>query len=218
MAQNINSGSIVLGRFVWELDGHHIYICRQFRISPRPAGSTTLEAAVLLDHQFGPFFCSVVAAAWEYLGCWCRCQSPAWDESPDEMAFDGPYDPWGSDDPLPGQVAGLLTLKTNRPRPARTGRIFLPPADETANDNGQPSAAYLDAMQLVADWLPLTHQEVLPGFGSPLGATAAVWKSGNSALSVVTGVTVHTRWATQRRRSGTAGSVGFPTEPSPGVE
>jgi len=218
MAQPIVNGSIVLGRFVWEKEGHHAFVCRRFRISPRPAGSTTLDAAVLLDHQFAPLLCSCVAAAWNYIGVWCRCLLPTWDGSPDETWNDGPYAPFGSGDPLPGQVAGLLTLKTATVPKPRTGHIYLPPPDESGNDAGVPSAGYMAALSTLATWLESTHQEIIPGFFTPLGARAAVWSFGSSVGSEVVEVTPSVLWATQGRRSGTKKTVGSPTEPGPGVE
>jgi len=218
MAQILTNGNIVLGRFVWEKDGHHIYVCRRFQLSPRPNGMNTLHAAEVLDHQFGPVLCSLVCDAWNYLGCWCRRLLPAWDGSPDENWTDGPYPTWGSGEPLPPQVSGLLTLYNSVVPPRRPGHIYLPPADESANDNGVPSAAYLAAMNIAAAWLQTTHTEIPSGLLSPAGFRAVVWTAGSLVGIQVNNVLVSEMWATQRRRSGIQKTVGPPTEPSEGVE
>lgn len=218
MAQGIVAGSAVLGRFVWEKDGHHVYICRKFRVSPRPPGANTLAMAELLDRQYGPYLCSMVASAWNYLGCWCRCLLPTWDGSDDEVSFNGPYAPWGTADPLPAQVAGLIFLRTAAVPAIHIGRMYLPPADETANFDGKPTATYLAALANLAAWMEVPHQQVIAPHSTPLGATPIVWSSGSTFSRIVVSCSAGALWATQRRRAGTQKMVGQPFQPGPGVE
>jgi len=217
MGQPLTTGSIVLGRFVWERDGQHAYVIKHFRLSPRPVGFDTAGMAWLLDNQFAPSLCACAASAWNYLGTWCRRVIPAWDGSPDDTVNNGPYAAWDTDDPLPPQTCGLILLESASPFQSQPGRIFLPSATESANNAGVPSAAYLTTLQAAAATFSTTQTSLVPGFGTAAGATPHLNGSSPSTTLAITAATAQPFWATQRRRSGTSKTTPPPFEPGPGV-
>lgn len=103
-------------------------------------------------------------------------------------------------EPLPSQVAGLITLRTGLAGRANRGRKYFPFAGETANlTGGVPSAAYLLSL---GDAVTAYSADVLAGT-PPVSALLHCYilrKSDLHAVRVTTG-TVRPNWATQRRRS-----------------
>lgn len=104
-------------------------------------------------------------------------------------------------DILPRQSSGLISFATNLAGPSYRGRAYAPFPSEASNDpGGVPSAAYIGALQNLAN--VLVGVMVVNG---PNGAQLSpiLWHRGAPAqpsFTAVTSTTVRSKWATQRRR------------------
>lgn len=98
-------------------------------------------------------------------------------------------------DPLPNQVAAVLTLVTNEPGRSKRGRIYVPPAGESSSQGSGPDTAYLDAMQNFGN-LALNVAEELDTGAFRLG----VWSRKLSVLTFVAAANPQPVWGVIRKR------------------
>jgi hypothetical protein len=102
-------------------------------------------------------------------------------------------------EPLPKQVAGVITLRTNFAGRGFRGRAYVPFAGEDSNGpTSQPVPAYIANLALLAI-------ELLASVGTGIGANTAtldpvLWKRKTASTVPLTSSRSNTRWGTQRRR------------------
>jgi len=100
-------------------------------------------------------------------------------------------------DPLPPQVAGVITLRTPTLGRRGRGRLYLPPTGESYNTGGQPSAGYKSGAIGVMDLIyamstaNASYAEWLWG----------VWSTADQAFRIITSYSPRVLWGTQRGRT-----------------
>ena len=116
-------------------------------------------------------------------------------------------------DPLPFQVAGIATKKTNLPGKSFRGRVYLPFPSEASNDvDGNPTMGYgtlaqtfLAAVQL--SYIISATPPAPPGDNASF--TPCVWSRKLLQGTFTIAHAFKDKWATQRRR----GDFGKPNTP-----
>jgi len=106
---------------------------------------------------------------------------------------------------LPGQIAGLISRRTNVAGKSARGRLYVPwPTEGDNTPDGLPSAQYGNRVALLSDDLlaPVT----IVGGADQQTFYPTVWSRKLRQGNVVTKMVLPLRWATQRRR----GSFGAP--------
>lgn len=113
-------------------------------------------------------------------------------------------------DILPGQTAGLISLRTAFAGRSFRGRAYIPfPSESDSQPSGVPSAAYMTSLAAIADIL-VQDQE----FGDPANPATArpvIWSRKDTVPNDITGAVTRNGWATQRRRGffGRANAASF---------
>jgi len=104
------------------------------------------------------------------------------------------------DDLLTRQVAGVIRLKTALGGRSGRGRAYIPFATELFNsDVGEPTGAYLTALQGVAN--VLDDDLVITVAGRSATLVAGVYSKKLNSFNPITSFELRTHWGTQRRRS-----------------
>lgn len=105
---------------------------------------------------------------------------------------------------LPRQTCGLGSFQSNLPGPANRGRIYFPfPAAEGGESFGKPTALYVTNIGIIA--AELATGLALSDSGRTATLVRVIRHKGSATVVApfpthVTGSTVATKWATQRRR------------------
>jgi hypothetical protein len=103
------------------------------------------------------------------------------------------------EDPLPKQVAGIITLRTFATGSAGRGRVYVPfPAESDNTATGVPQTTYIIRGIALASVFIGPHT-VTAGGGS-LVITGVIFHRGGGPATEIIGQTVQRRWGTQRRR------------------
>lgn len=102
-------------------------------------------------------------------------------------------------DALPGQVAGLISLRTNFAGRSGRGRVYIPFPTEAQNDvDGEPTLAYIGNAQNLA--AVLAQSWTLVAGTDSTTFQPIVWNRKLAQYTIITSSIVRTKWATQRRR------------------
>jgi hypothetical protein len=112
-------------------------------------------------------------------------------------------------DPLPTQVAGVITLRTANATRKGRGRLYLPfPAEIDNGNDALPSTQYLDNAAGIRNLL-IAQRVVTVGLGSVTLDPQIFHRIGMPDSDTILQGIVQKRWGTQRRR----GSYGAPNLP-----
>lgn len=102
-------------------------------------------------------------------------------------------------DKLPGQVAGIITLRTNQPGPRRRGRFYCSfPAEASSDVTGVPVEPYIAAAATLGGRL-LTSLSVVAG-GGPATLSPVIYSRAGAITTQLLAIQVRSVWGTQRRR------------------
>lgn len=102
---------------------------------------------------------------------------------------------------LSSQTAGLIKLTTEDAGRAGRGRLYVPfPAEEDNTDEGKPSGGYKDSMDDLGAEMVTTFT-VDPTMADPTLMTPVLFSLASGGHKFLTGRSVRSDWATQRRRS-----------------
>lgn len=102
-------------------------------------------------------------------------------------------------DPLPKQIAGLLSWKTIFAGPGFRGRTYVPFPPEQQNDpDGTPSANYL--VNLATLSVQIRAGGLVVGGGGSSTLAFGIYKRQQQAFNGVVDQIIRPMWATQRRR------------------
>ncbi len=102
-------------------------------------------------------------------------------------------------DPLPKQIAGMITLRTALPGRANRGRMYVPFPAEAHNDaDTTPTAPYMVLLGNLG--MVVWSDSVAGGGANTQTMSPGVYHRALGTLTRLTTYTTRDRWATQRRR------------------
>lgn len=196
---NLTMSSIIVTRFICQ-DPDQEQVSDQKRnwIVTALTGSVTWAAAVgAIDAAVGPFLGPCLNDHALYLGTLLRQQSPTVTDGW-AIANASPVTGTGGANRMPGQVCGLIRLKTGGYGRRYEGRFYVPFPATDANVNGEVSAGYSSDMGDLGAWL--TAPITITSGGSATLTPVLVPSSGAIASLPWTTYVVPGVFATQRRR------------------
>lgn len=157
------------------------------------------DTAAAFDATFAPLYKPAMTAAAFYFGVRAQIILPA----PRKVAVVAALLTGAGTDlsgPLPEQVSGLISLRTNTAGRGGRGRLYPPfPAIDAVDDpNAKPTGAYTALLQAIAN----VHQTPFLVTAGAANATLVpvLLKRSTGATTPVTGAFATGLWATQRRR------------------
>jgi hypothetical protein len=181
---------------------------RHYRVqSIRGTGPLDTEVAANIDALVAPAYKSLLTTQTTYRGVSAQ---KVWPLPPQLPAFTlanlGAGNVTG--EALPGQLAGLIRLKTDFAGPRYRGRLYFPfPSELASETTGIPTAAYVTGLQLLANDLNLVRDIGNATNGGIFVPT--IWSKKFKTTADVRYVSVPQRWATMRSR----GNFGDPNAP-----
>lgn len=102
-------------------------------------------------------------------------------------------------DPLPGQVAGLISLRTAFSGRRFRGRAYIPfPAEEHNDSDSTPTGFYLTNLTTLAQ--AMVNPIGITDGGATESYVPAVYHKEDGTATFITSAVVNDGWATQRRR------------------
>lgn len=169
--------------------------------------ATDEDFATQMNTLLAPLYKPVLNAHAEYRGTQVQIMLPV---PPNHAAYSPVFDNslvgpgTGGADALPRQTCGLGSFQTAKPRQANRGRIYYPfPGTIADVGDGSPVAGYVAAIGIITADLSVGIAVVA---GARTATLVRVLRHGKDKtgftppVTPVTGSTVATKWATQRRR------------------
>lgn len=157
-----------------------------------------------LATRFGGLYAVLMSSSAEFRGVICQRIRPLPPTMPIISNIATVVGAVGAD-PLPRQVSGLISLRTNFAGRAFRGRAYIPfPAETDSGGDATPTPVYLSALTALAAAM-LEPVGITDG-GSTESFLPVVYHRADRTTSYITSAIVHDNWATQRRR----GSFGRP--------
>lgn len=170
-----------------------------YRISAvTPPESSHQQIANELETAFAPLYKAVISSQASWLGLTVQRENPL-----PRTVLVGSTGLSGAGnlagDPLPTQVAGILTFRTGFAGRAFRGRAYLPFPTESVNDSqNQPTTGYIIAAQALGAAL-IQPRTFINGAGQTTIVFVVFHRGNRTSTDVTTGI-ARGRWATQRRR------------------
>jgi len=196
---NLADGDLLEVAFVCSLGNQSGVGVRHFSVSDSAGGGITIEeAAAELSAQFGPLLQAVMATAARYHGLRIRVIKPVVTDV--YVLAVNSANGSISGDPMPGQVCGLISLRSGLAGRSNRGRWYLPFPSETHNTSSAGVAtAYYDAANDLAD----VYKD---GVTKTVGARSAkmtgiLYSRKENAVVAISHYITRLNWATQKRRS-----------------
>lgn len=171
-------------------------------------GAQLSEAATALEIAVEPAYKALMAGPTSFRGVGARVIDPALSLEVFSNTLTGLAA--GGITPLPKQVAGFISFRTDTAGRRGRGRLYIPfPSTDHVEPDGNPTAAYLGIVQLLANTYSQTLT-VMGGGGGSAVLSPVLWGRALKIPTLITRTVVPDRFATQRRR----GDFG-PTNVSP---
>lgn len=101
-------------------------------------------------------------------------------------------------DILPGQVTGILTMRTANAGPGFRGRNYIPFPPESLNTDGIPTSTYMTGLTNLAD--KFDDSWVVTAGASTATLSPVLWNRATLTPTAITAAQARQKWATQRRR------------------
>lgn len=162
-------------------------------------GATMNEIASKLSTDWAGFIKPLISTALTYRGAKVRVVSPV--PTAVTLTTSGNGAGTVAGDPLPAQVAYVLSLRSSLAPPRTRGRIYLPATGESSNDaTTTPTAGYVTNVNLLAVDLQVNKTVVGAGGNSVL-MPVLFHRKPPQAFYQITASINRTSWGTQRRRS-----------------
>jgi len=163
-----------------------------------PPAPTLAEFVTTVDTSVHPLYKELLNSQSEYIGVGARILLPTPSAETSTTLNRGVGLRLG--DPMPSQVAGIITKLTDLPGRANRGRMYVPfPSEESGDLDGTPVAQYVTdlttlAASLLAPWV------VTGGGGGDADLDPVVFHELTGLTTPITGNKPRDKWATQRRR------------------
>lgn len=182
------------------LQGQNGLMVRHYTVfASAGAARTTQHVANHLDTAFAGVVKACMSENAQYLGVSCKKINALGSDSDFAVTNDGPGTV--ESEPLPGQVCGLISLKTGLAGRSRRGRVYVPfPAEGHNTFFATPEAAYKTALDNFRNAL-IADQIVSDGGGNSVSIEPVIFsRTLNQTFAIQSGVS-GTHWATQRKRA-----------------
>jgi hypothetical protein len=172
------------------------------------AEPTYQETADAISTTFAPAYKALLTSQASYQGLGVQRVRPG-PLSLEAFSTNGFGPGGGGGDPLPSQVAGILTKQTNLAGRKFRGRVYVPfPSEQENTGAGVPNLAYVTNLIILAAILVAT--QTVTGVAGTFTLQPVIFhRVGVPAVTLITAVRPNPVWATQRRR-GAYGSLNFP--------
>jgi hypothetical protein len=165
------------------------------------SAATPSDAAIAagFDALFSPLYQALLPAVATYRGTGVQYIGPG-AERVEAVSTSGLTVGSNESEPLPTQVAGLISLRTNLAGRANRGRVYIPfPYEDASDGPSQPNATYLLALDSMAT-------AIVTPLVVGTGATACtlkpvIYHRASETLTDIVGYLVRSFWATIRKRS-----------------
>jgi len=173
---------------------------RHFAVTAVGVGTspTDLEAVTAVVGRVKPEYLPLLASNAEFRGASLQRIIPTKNDS---VAFSSPDAGTAIGDPLPLEMAGLISFKTGIAGRRNRGRMYVPfPAEGDNNNIGHPSAAYVALLVILAAHFgsPMTF---VPGGGAASYTLQAMcYPTDNVVGRFITSTLATNRWASMRTR------------------
>jgi len=164
------------------------------------SGVVTLpEATGAMDSHFRAAYRACMATGSFFRGVGCQVRNLAgW--SYQDFSTVGAEAGLVAGDHMPGQIAGLVSLKSERGGPAFRARKYIPFASEGSNNaDGEPSVTYVAALDTVADLY--CQRFNIAGAGGAGGVIPVMRFLSTLPDDELVFGQARVEWASQRRRS-----------------
>lgn len=102
-------------------------------------------------------------------------------------------------EPLPTQVSGIITKRSDSTGRNGRGRMYVPFPSEDDNDDGHPSAALFVEYAVLAARV-LSPIILTSAGGAIVTFVPVLWNADTDTVTAVTSSVVRNKWGTQRRR------------------
>lgn len=201
-------GDIIQVRFVVQSGTQVSFNVRHYRVSALAAPEATLQQiADFMDLTTGDNYPPLLESGARYLGVMASKVRPL-PPGPDFTATASAANGSRSGDPLPKQIAGVLSYRTAVATRRGRGRSYIPFAAEIDNtSSGVPSATYIANLVSLGSAMTETKTVVNGAGGSTL--LPVIFHKATGTSDDVTAAVARTVWGTQRRR----GDFGRPNIP-----
>lgn len=173
---------------------------RHFEVSAIGAGTspTDLEAVTAIVGRVKPEYLPLLASNAEFRGATLQRITPL---KNDAVGYSSPDVGTAVGDPLPLEMAGLISFKTGLAGRKNRGRMYVPfPSEGDNNTTGHPSAAYVALLTLLAAHFtgPMTF---VPGGGAASYTLRALCYPADNVIGrVITSSQETNRWVSMRSR------------------
>lgn len=172
---------------------------RYYRISAQTSGPVSLGvAAVALDAIFAPLYQELLSSSALYraVGVQKVFPLPIGNES-----FSGGFDRVGlrTGDPLPKQIAGVLSFRTALAGRRNRGRLYCPfPAEVSNTSSSEPNSTYIEDLGTLGT-AHLATRVITDGPNSET-FVPVIFRRGAGTTQDLTARIIRVIWGTQRRR------------------
>jgi len=193
-------GDIVEAAYVCYGLGQNAINVVHWRIqSQTGTGATMQEIANKLSTDWGALIKPLITASLTYRGAKVRIVSPV--PTSVTLTTSGNGNGTVAGDPLPAQVAFVLSLRASGAPPRSRGRLYLPATGESSNDaTTTPTAGYVTNVNALAADL-LANKTVVGAGGNSVLMPCLFHRAPPQAFYQFTAAINRTSWGTQRRRS-----------------
>jgi len=171
-------------------------------------GATLLEIGTVLKDAFSPLYQEVLSSSASFQGVMVQKIRPLPMGAAVPVSA-GPVAGLRTGDPLPMQVSGIITLRTDFAGRGNRGRMYVPFPGETSNDGDQiPTGTYLEDLDAIG--AEVMDTQVVVGASGTTTIVPIIFRRLSGNTVPITGRRANQRWATQRRR----GLYGAPNIPA----
>ena len=174
---------------------------RHYRVAQVTGVTLTVDdASLALALHIGPTFKAALAQTATYRGVGVREILPG-PPGPEDVDTTGTGAGIRLGEPLPTQVSGLISLKTNLTTRRGRGRFYMPFPSEGDNDTpGVPSSSYLVALNNLAT--QLKANVTVDNGTNEATLIPVVYSRVENTTNDIVGSVQRPTWATQRSRGG----------------
>lgn len=199
MADLLATNDVLEVRLISNFRNQYAINVRHFRIGTTLVGAPTLDqAASAFEAKFAPLYKACMSSVAQWYGLTARRVTPGQSLESVTASLRGIGSVAG--DPVPSQVAAVISLRSAIPGRAFRGRMYVPFASEADNGtDGRPSAQYIGNANAIA--IPLSQSTVYVLGAQQFSAIPVIYHRKLQTETTIVQAFTRFDWGTQRRRS-----------------
>ena len=170
---------------------------RHYTVGPPTGEFTDKMLAEALAEDVKLLYAPVMASSALFIGVSAERVTP----NPKPISYSPRVDYAGTltGDPLPLETAGLISLRSEQTGPGGRGRMYIPfPAVSAMEEDGHPTQAYTDDLDLLGAWMKDSHALTVDING--IEVFPVLRSTTPSGYPLVNDYIVRRLWASSRRR------------------